>query len=390
MCVCARAHYAYRHTPTFSITETCGWQTDWVGTETEALQPGRHIQRRDAPRTGAEGGSAQFLADEPWPSKRSSSMGKPRGNDQTKDAQADDQKELLQAGSAESGGAVDARASGESGYTESAVDRLKRVLDTQPRNVTATEWYDGEIVPLAGDVVGRNPATVEAITGSKGGEEEVELDPDTMMPIQKGLFVVGEDCEEEEEEEELDPDTMMPIKKKRGPKPPPPREFVSYRARKLTGWTAPAGARIIFDDDEEDLDKGDTRSEASILTHASAFDVPRNDQHSVDLRRRTDHVMQEKNNAYVLGGNKQRGGLESFEGHVRARRRAADQTATAGAKASGSGGAGAPDGAEDTKEAGARRSEAASGALEKAFEEGWDDAVEGVSRVFRYPTQVEW
>ena len=113
MCVCARAHYAYRHTPTFSITETCGWQTDWVGTETEALQPGRHIQRRDAPRTGAEGGSAQVLADEPWPSKRSSTMGQPRGNDQTKDAQADDQKELLQAGSAESGGAVDARASGE-------------------------------------------------------------------------------------------------------------------------------------------------------------------------------------------------------------------------------------------------------------------------------------
>ena len=378
----------------FSITEACGWQTDWVGTETEARQPGwhkPHTQRRDAARTGAEGGSAQVLADEPWPSKRSS-MGTPRwGNDQTKDARADEKKELPQAGSEESGGPVDARASGDSGYTESAVDRLKRVLDTQPRNVTASEWYDGEIVPLAGDVVGRKPATVEAVTGSQGGEEQVELDPDTMMPIQKGLFVVGEDCEEEEEEEEeLDPDTMMPIKKKKGLKPPPPRQFVSYRARKLTGWTAPAGARIIFDDDEEDPDKADTRSEASILTHASAFDVPRNDQHSVDLRRRTDHVMQEKNNAYVLGGNKQRGGLESFEGHVRARRRAADQTATACAKASGSGGAGAPDGAEDTKEAGARRSEAAGGALEKAFEEGWDDAVEGVSRVFRYPTQVEW
>ena len=140
-----------------SITETCGWQTDWVGTETEARQPGRHTQRRDAARTGAEGGSAQVLADEPWPSKRSS-MGKPRRNDQTKDAQADDQKELLQAGSAESGGAVDARASGESGYTESAVDRLKRVLDTQPRNVTATEWYDGEIVPLTGCLLYTSPS----------------------------------------------------------------------------------------------------------------------------------------------------------------------------------------------------------------------------------------
>jgi hypothetical protein len=48
-------------------------------------------------------------------------------------------------------------------------------------------------------------------------EEEVELDPDTMLPIHKGrLGAVGE----EEEEEELDPDTMMPVKKIRGQKPP--------------------------------------------------------------------------------------------------------------------------------------------------------------------------
>ena len=76
-----------------------------------------------------------------------------------------------------------------------------------------------------------------------------------MMPIKKGqkaLYTVGEDEEEEEGEEELDPDTMMPIKKKKGPKPAPPRQFVSYRARKLTGWTAPQGARLICVDDDGD------------------------------------------------------------------------------------------------------------------------------------------
>jgi len=78
-----------------------------------------------------------------------------------------------------------------------------------------------------------------------------------MMPIKKGqqaLYTVGEDEDEEGEEgeEELDPDTMMPIKKKKGPKPAPPRQFVSYRARKLTGWTAPQGARLICVDDDDD------------------------------------------------------------------------------------------------------------------------------------------
>ena len=98
-------------------------------------------------------------------------------------------------------------------------------------------------------------------------DEEVELDPDTMMPIKKGqkaLYTVGED---EEEEEELDPDTLMPVKKKKGAKPAPMRQFVSYRARKLTGWTPPQGAKLICVDDddvEQQDDHSDTMSEASV------------------------------------------------------------------------------------------------------------------------------
>ena len=51
------------------------------------------------------------------------------------------------------------RASGGNGCMGSAVDCQRRVLDAQPRNVTAIEWYDGEIVPLAGVVVGPHHRT---------------------------------------------------------------------------------------------------------------------------------------------------------------------------------------------------------------------------------------
>jgi hypothetical protein len=47
------------------------------------------------------------------------------------------------------------------------------------------------------------------------------------------------------------------------------------------------------------------------------FEIPRNQEHSIDLRRRTDRVMETKASAYVYGGTKQRGGLDSFEGRIR-------------------------------------------------------------------------
>ena len=171
----------------------------------------------------------------------------------------------------------------------------------------------------AGDADKAGPLGAEE--AEEAEEEEVELDPDTMLPIvkgQQGLFVVGE----EEEEEELDPDTMMPIKKTKGAKPPPVRQFVSFRARKLTGWTAPTGARLICVDDDGNEDEGDINdnaSEASGRTNVSNYEIPRNEEHSIDLRRRTDRVMQTKAAAYVYGGNRQRGGLDSFEGRIRAR-----------------------------------------------------------------------
>jgi hypothetical protein len=85
----------------------------------------------------------------------------------------------------------------------------------------------------------------EAAASTAAEEEPVELDPDTMLPIvkgQNGLFVVGEEGEGEQEgEEELDPDTMMPVKKTKGPKRAAMRQFVSYRARKLTCSSGSAG-----------------------------------------------------------------------------------------------------------------------------------------------------
>jgi len=206
------------------------------------------------------------------------------------------------------------------------------------------------------------------------------LDPDTMMPIskaQKGLYAVGEekDEDEEEEDEELDPDTMMPIKKTKGPKPPAMRQFVSYRARKLTGWTPPTGGKLISVDDEQDIsDDDDKASLASARTNLSAFEIPRNELHSIDLQRRTDRVMTAKTNAYqhVLSN---RGGLDSFEGRIRARR-SEQNTAAAG-----EGGRHGVGGGVEGKEK--RVGDGAIG-MDEALEETWDGAVEGVSRVFRF------
>jgi len=108
-------------------------------------------------------------------------------------------------------------------------------------------------------------------------------------------------------------------------------------------------------------------------TNLSAFEVPRNEQHSADLRRRTDRVMTAKAAPYVYGVTKQRGGLDSFEGRIRARR--SDGKAVAGK--------GGGDAAKGNAVKGSG-SEGAAGGVEEVWEEKWDEAVEGVSRVFRY------
>jgi hypothetical protein len=233
----------------------------------------------------------------------------------------------------------------------------------------------------------------EAAASAAAEEESVELDPDTMQPIvkvQNGLFVVGEEGEGEQEgEEELDPDTMMPVKKTKGPKRAAMRQFVSYRARKLTGWTAPSAAKLICVDDDDNEegdtnDTGDTASQGSGRTKVSNFEIPRNQEHSIDLRRRTDRVMETKASAYVYGGTKQRGGLDSFEGRIRARRtpnkeaNKEDKTKQEAGK----------DGEAAREGEGNGRDPA--GTMEEALEEQWDHAVEGVSRVFRAHRTIEW
>ena len=162
-------------------------------------------------------------------------------------------------------------------------DRLRRALRKDPhlaasvlgRDQAGTGVQEGQ---GDGDASGVSAGAVEEDLGEiaprrvgeeadEEGDMDVELDPDTMMPIKKGqkaLYTVGED---EEEEEELDPDTLMPVKKKKGAKPAPMRQFVSYRARKLTGWTPPQGAKLICVDDddvEQQDDHSDTMSEASV------------------------------------------------------------------------------------------------------------------------------
>jgi hypothetical protein len=233
----------------------------------------------------------------------------------------------------------------------------------------------------------------EAAASTAAEEEPVELDPDTMLPIvkgQNGLFVVGEEGEGEQEgEEELDPDTMMPVKKTKGPKRAAMRQFVSYRARKLTGWTAPSGAKLIcVDDDDNDEgnpnDTGDTASQASGGTNVFNFEIPRNQEHSIDLRRRTDRVMATKASAYVYGGTKQRGGLDSFEGRIRARRTPNKEANKEGKTKQEAG----KDGEAAREGEGNGRDTA--GTMEEALEEQWDHAVEGVSRVFRAHRTIEW
>ena len=108
----------------------------------------------------------------------------------------------------------------------------------------------------------------------------------------------------------------------------------------------------------------------------SAFEVPRNEQHSVDLKRRTDRVMGKHASPYVYGVNKQRGGLDSFEGRIRARRTDGQATAQIGAGKAhkDKAGKGCDKDGKDGKD----------GGVEEVLEEKWDEAVEGVSRVFRY------
>jgi hypothetical protein len=224
-------------------------------------------------------------------------------------------------------------------------------------------------------------------------EEPVELDPDTMLPLvkgQNGLFVVGEEGEwEQQEEEELDPDTMMPVKKTKGPKRAVMRQFVSYRARKLTGWTAPTGAKLICVDDDENEqgdinDTLDTTRQASGRINVSNFEIPRNQEHSMDLRRRTDRVMETKAWAYVSGGNKQRAGLDSFEGRIRARRipnKEANKEDKTKQKAGKDG---------EVEREGAGNGPDTAATMEEALEEQWDHAVERVSRVFRAHRTIEW
>ncbi|EKX54280.1 hypothetical protein GUITHDRAFT_132040 [Guillardia theta CCMP2712] len=159
-------------------------------------------------------------------------------------------------------------------------------------------------------------------------DEDMEYDPDTMMPVRKGPL--GQD--EEEEEMELDPDTLMPIPKKKvqqlqAAKLP---NFSSFRARKLIGAnTKPPTAKLITAsvngevDDMETLDdtasvfSSSTRvSEAALRAQIYAT-IPRNDELPSELTQTFENVRKLNSSTYSPG-NKLMGGLDSFEGHLRA------------------------------------------------------------------------
>ncbi len=135
----------------------------------------------------------------------------------------------------------------ETSLNATAVDRLKNLLRQervgglwrspllQPSTssgllpILLQEEAEGDLILLQEEAEG--DANLLGEKAEEGREEqEVELDPDTMMPIHKGcLGAVGE----EEEEEELDPDTMMPVKKIRGQKPPGKEILLSRDTRTL-------------------------------------------------------------------------------------------------------------------------------------------------------------
>eukprot|EP00960_Hanusia_phi_P074813 768320-Hanusia_phi.AAC.11 len=115
----------------------------------------------------------------------------------------------------------------------------------ESKDATGTENIQDQPIPA---VEGKSGDGTEEIVndGLAKIEEDVEYDPDTMMPVKKDLLAQADD----EEEMELDPDTLMPIPKKKANQLQAAKlpNFTSFRARKLIGAnTKPPTARVRRD-----------------------------------------------------------------------------------------------------------------------------------------------